>query len=114
MSLKQIYPVIDYGAQVSQRLVDAAHSNHPKVAFDCLNDPFVDVNFIGTVVLRSRKTEIILHNDSAVEVSFEFEEFKTEVTTLFLAAHAGNATFLRKLLVSYYFLYLLLKSCWLS
>ncbi|KAK1377350.1 ankyrin-3 [Heracleum sosnowskyi] len=98
MSLKQIYPVVDYGAQVSQRLVDAAHSNHPKVAFDCLNDPFVDVNFIGTVVLRSRKTEILLHNDSAVEVCFEFEEFKTEVTALFLAAHAGNATFLRKLL----------------
>ncbi|KAL1828677.1 hypothetical protein ACET3Z_007089 [Daucus carota] len=98
MSLKQIYPVADYGAQVSQRLVDAAHSNHPKVAFDCLNDPFVNVNFIGTVVLRSRKTEIVLHDHSALEVCFEFEEFKTEVTALFLAANAGNAAFLRKLL----------------
>ncbi|XP_063943898.1 uncharacterized protein LOC108207652 isoform X1 [Daucus carota subsp. sativus] len=98
MSLKQVYPVADYGAQVSQRLVDAAHSNHPKVAFDCLNDPFVDVNFIGTVVLRSRKTEIVLHDHSALEVCFEFEEFKTEVTALFLAANAGNAAFLRKLL----------------
>ena len=99
MSLKQVYPVADYGAQVSQRLVDAAHSNHPKVAFDCLNDPFVNVNFIGTVVLRSRKTEIVLHDHSALEVCFEFEEFKTEVTALFLAANAGNAAFLRKLLV---------------
>ncbi|CAL5356088.1 unnamed protein product [Camellia sinensis] len=57
------------------------------------------VNFIGTVSLKTRKTEIVLRDESASEVRFEFEEFRTEVTALFLAAHAGNVTLLRKLLM---------------
>lgn len=94
---KQVFPV-DYETEVSQRLVDAAHSNDLKAAFDCLTDPFVNVNFIGTVCLRARKTEILLRDESANEVRVEFEEFRTEVTALFLAAHAGNETLVRKLL----------------
>lgn len=94
---QQVFPV-DYEAQVSQRLVDAAHSNDLKAAFDCLTDPFVDVNFIGAVNFKARKTEILLHDESANEVRVEFQEFKTEVTALFLAANAGNVTLVRKLL----------------
>ncbi|KAF5954485.1 hypothetical protein HYC85_007341 [Camellia sinensis] len=56
------------------------------------------VNFIGTVSLKTRKTGIVLRDESTSEVRFEFEEFRTEVTALFLAAHAGNVTLLRKLL----------------
>lgn len=95
---QQVFPV-DYEAQVSQRLVDAAHSNDLKAAFDCITDPFVDVNFIGAVNLKARKTEILLHDESANVVRVEFQEFKTEVTALFLAANAGNVTLVRKLLV---------------
>ncbi|CAL5432980.1 unnamed protein product [Camellia sinensis] len=58
------------------------------------------VNFIGTVSLKTRKTEIMLRDESASEVRFEFEEFRTEVTALFFAAHAGNVTLLRKLLAN--------------
>ncbi|KAK9276201.1 hypothetical protein L1049_005732 [Liquidambar formosana] len=94
---KQVFP-IDYEAAVSQRLVDAAHANDLKSAFECIEDPFVDVNFIGTVCLKARKTEVVLHEESAHEVRVEYEEFKTEVTALFLAAHTGNLTLLRKLL----------------
>lgn len=93
-----VFP-INYEAEVSQRLVDAAHDNDPSSASDCLADPFVDVNFMGTVCLKSKKTEIVLNGESAHEVRVEYEEYKTQVTALFLAAHSGNLTLVRKLLV---------------
>lgn len=96
---KQVFP-IDYETEVSQRLVDAAHHGDSDATFECIANPFVDVNFIGTVNLKSKTTEIVLHDESPHEVSFGYEEFKTEVTALFLAAHSGNLTLLRKLLVS--------------
>lgn len=97
--MKQVFPMEDYREKISQRLVEAAHVNDHKAAFECLADPFVDVNFVGTVCLNSKKTEIVLHEESASEVRVEFEEFKTDVTALFLAAHAGNVMLVRKLLV---------------
>lgn len=97
---KQIFPG-DYEAEVSQRLVDASHNNDLKSAYACIADPFVDVNFMGTVSLKARKTEIVLHEESAHEVLVEYEEFKTEVNALFLAAHTGNLKLVRMLLVMY-------------
>ncbi|KAF8378122.1 hypothetical protein HHK36_029459 [Tetracentron sinense] len=94
---KQVFPV-DYEAEVSQRLVEASHTGDLKSAFECIADPFVDVNFIGTVCLKLRKTEVLLHDESADEVRILYEEFKTDVTPLFLAVHAGNLTLVRKLL----------------
>ncbi|OWM76195.1 serine/threonine-protein phosphatase 6 regulatory ankyrin repeat subunit C-like [Punica granatum] len=94
---KQVVP-IDYQAEVSQRLVDAAHAGDLPAAQDCMSDPFVDVNFVGTVSLRSKRTEIVLRGESSHEVRAEYEEFRTEVTALFLSAHAGNLTLVRKLL----------------
>lgn len=99
---QQVFPV-DYEAEVSQRLVDAAHVNDVKRAHECIADPFVDINFIGTVSLKAKRTEVVLHDEAAHEVRVEYEEFKTEVTALFLAAHAGNLTLVRKLLVRYFF-----------
>ncbi|KAM5568156.1 ankyrin-1 [Rosa sericea] len=92
-----VFP-INYETEVSQRLVDAAHDNDPKSVYECLDDPLVDVNYVGTVCLKSRKTEIVLKGESAHEVGVEYEEFKTQVTALFLAAHSGNLTLVRKLL----------------
>lgn len=94
-----VFPV-DYEAEVSQRLVDASHDSDLKSACECLGDPFVDVNFVGTVCLKSKKTEIVVQGESAHEVRVEYEEFKTQVTALFLAAHSGNLTLVRKLLVT--------------
>ena len=99
LAMKQVFPVEDYQDEISQRLVEAAHVNDNKVAFECLADPFVDVNFVGTVCLSSKKTEIVLHDESASAVKVVLEEFKTNVTPLFLAAHSGNVTLVRKLLV---------------
>ncbi|XWS34599.1 hypothetical protein CRYUN_Cryun21dG0052200 [Craigia yunnanensis] len=94
---KLVFPV-NYEEEVSQRLVDALHGNDAKLASECLADPFVDVNFIGTVSLKAKKTEILLHEESAHEVLVDYEEFKTEVTPLFFAAHVGNLSLVKKLL----------------
>ncbi|KAI3426781.1 ANK_REP_REGION domain-containing protein [Psidium guajava] len=94
---KQVVPM-DYQAEVSQRLVDAAHGDDTRTVYECMIDPFVDVNFVGTVSLRSKRTEIVPRDECPHEVAVEYEEFKTEVTALFLAAQAGNLTLVRKLL----------------
>ncbi|XP_044501992.1 ankyrin-3-like isoform X2 [Mangifera indica] len=94
---KQVVPV-DYEAEVSQRLLEATLSDDLKSAMECIADRFVDVNFVGAVCLKTRKTELVLREESASEVRVEFEEFKTDVTALFLASHSGNVTLLKKLL----------------
>ncbi|XVF85219.1 hypothetical protein PTKIN_Ptkin17bG0100300 [Pterospermum kingtungense] len=94
---KLVFPV-NYEEEVSQRLVDALHGNDVKLASERLADPLVDVNFIGTVSLKVKKTDILLREESSNEVLVEYEEFKTEVTPLFLAAHVGNLFLLKKLL----------------
>lgn len=96
---KQVFPV-DCEAEVSQRLLEASHSGDLKSALECIADPFVDVNFVGVVCLKAKRTEVLLRDESAGEVRVEYEEFKTEVTALFLAVHTGNVALVRKLLVT--------------
>ncbi|KAL8052425.1 hypothetical protein ABFS82_05G003100 [Erythranthe guttata] len=83
---------------ISQRLVDAAHADDLQLVSELVSHPSVDVNFTGTVCLKSRKTEVVLNGESASEVRIEFEEFRTDVTALFLAAHNGNTALIRELL----------------
>lgn len=94
-----MFPV-DYEAEVSQRLLEASLSGDLRSAMECIADPFVDVNFVGAVCLKSRKTELVLRDESASEVRVEYEEFKTDVTALFLAVHTGNVGLVKKLLVN--------------
>ncbi|CAL5371666.1 unnamed protein product [Camellia sinensis] len=96
---KQVFPV-DYEAEVSQRLLEASHCNDLKAALECIADSFVDVNFVGAVCLKIRKAEVSCDDESANEVRVEYEEFRTDVTPLFLAVHGGNAMLVRKLLSS--------------
>ncbi|GAU33393.1 hypothetical protein TSUD_20860 [Trifolium subterraneum] len=97
MTVKQIFP-LDYEAEVSQRLLEASHSSDLSIAFHCISDPSVDVNFIGAVNLKTRTTELLLIPESSSQVRLQFQEFVTDVTPLFLAVHAGNASLVRKLL----------------
>ncbi|KAK7387575.1 hypothetical protein VNO78_28475 [Psophocarpus tetragonolobus] len=94
---KQVFPV-DYETEVSQCLVDAAHYGDTDSAFECIMNPLVDVNFVGTVSFKSKTTEIVLQDESPHRVNSGYEEFKTELTALFLACHSGNLSLLRKLL----------------
>ncbi|XP_027337580.1 ankyrin-3-like [Abrus precatorius] len=94
---KQVFPV-DYETEVSQRLVEAVHYGDTDASFEYIANPLVDVNFVGTVSFKSKTTEIVLQDESPHRVHSVYEEFKTDVTALFLAAHSGNLTLLRKLL----------------
>ncbi|ESW35732.1 hypothetical protein PHAVU_001G260100 [Phaseolus vulgaris] len=94
---KQVFPV-NYETELSQRLVDAAYYGDTDAAVDCVANPSVDVNFVGTVSFKSKTTEIVLQDESPHRVNSAYEEFKTDLTALFLAAHTGNLTLLRKLL----------------
>ncbi|XP_052729008.1 uncharacterized protein LOC108328143 isoform X2 [Vigna angularis] len=94
---RQVFPV-DYETELSQRLVEAAYYGDTDSAFDFVDNPSVDVNFVGTVSFKFKTTEIVLQDESPHRVNSVYEEFKTELTALFLAAHTGNLTLLRKLL----------------
>ncbi|KAK6280404.1 hypothetical protein POUND7_020671 [Theobroma cacao] len=94
---RQVVPV-DYEAEVSQRLLEASLSSDLMSALECIADPFVDVNFVGAVCLKTRKTEVVLREELASEVRVEYEEFKTDVTALFLAVHVGSVALVKKLL----------------
>ncbi|XP_041005643.1 ankyrin-3-like [Juglans microcarpa x Juglans regia] len=96
---QQVFPV-DYEADVSQRLLEASLAGDLKSAIECIVDPFVDVNFVGAVCLKSRKTELVPRDESPSDVRVEYEEFKTDVTPLFLAVHTGNVDLVKKLLSS--------------
>ncbi|KAJ9564174.1 hypothetical protein OSB04_000140 [Centaurea solstitialis] len=94
---QQVFPV-DYEADVSQRPLQASLSGDLKSAFDCIDDPYVDVNFVGDVSLKVRMAEVECRHESENVVRFEYKDFKTDVTALFLAVHTGNLTLVRKLL----------------
>ncbi|XP_024974972.1 serine/threonine-protein phosphatase 6 regulatory ankyrin repeat subunit A-like [Cynara cardunculus var. scolymus] len=94
---QQVFPV-DYEADVSQRLLQASSSGDLKSAFDCIDDPYVDVNFVGDVSLKVRMAEVHCRDESENVVRFEYKDFKTDVTALFVAVHTGNTTLVRKLL----------------
>nr|XP_043608185.1 ankyrin-3 [Erigeron canadensis] len=95
---QQVFPV-DYEADVSQRLLEASFSSDDlKTAFDCIDDPYVDINFIGAVTLKVRVAEIVCNDEAENVVRFEYQEFKSDVTALFVAVHTGNVTLVKKLL----------------
>ncbi|XP_016471873.1 uncharacterized protein LOC107793939 isoform X1 [Nicotiana tabacum] len=94
---KQVFPV-NYEVEVSRLLLEASHSNDLTLALECIADPFVDVNFVGDVCLKVRKAEVVTHDELPNEVRIVYEEFKTDVTALFLAVQNGNVALVRKLL----------------
>ncbi|KAL7140621.1 hypothetical protein ABFS83_08G001100 [Erythranthe nasuta] len=94
----QVYP-LNYQADVSQRLLEASLSNNDlKSALDCLSDPLVDVNYVGAVCLKVKKSSLILHEESPSQVCFGYEELPTDVTPLFVAVTNGHAPLVTKLL----------------
>lgn len=106
---KQVVPV-DYETEVSQRLLESAHSNDIVSALECIADPLVDVNYVGAVLLNVRKAELLCRDESPIEIRFESDKFMTEVTPLFLAVHNGNVALVKKLLVTLFNLFHFLLS----
>ncbi|PIM99196.1 hypothetical protein CDL12_28313 [Handroanthus impetiginosus] len=95
---KQVVPV-NYEAEVSQRLIEASLCNDLGSVHECLADPFVDVNYVGAVCLKIRKSGIVLREESPSEVQVDYEEFRTDATALFVAVSNGNEALVRKLLI---------------
>ncbi|CAL9126200.1 unnamed protein product, partial [Musa textilis] len=95
---QQMIPFADYGAEASQRLVEAAHLGDAAAASECLADPAADVNYAGAVCLRVRRAAVAFREEAADEVRVEFEELRTDASALFLAAHAGDLAVVRMLL----------------
>ncbi|CAA7031427.1 unnamed protein product [Microthlaspi erraticum] len=94
---RQIVPM-NYETEASQRLLDAIINGDIRTASDYVSDPLVDVNFVGAVSLKTRRSEVVLRDESASEIRVEYEEFKTDVTALFLAVNFGNVALVKKLL----------------
>lgn len=85
-------------AVISQGLIEAALTGNVESVADCLGKAIVDVNYNGTVSLRVKCTDTFQHEEAPDEVKIEYEEFKTDVTALFAAAHAGHIDITRRLL----------------
>ncbi|GAA0157728.1 scaffold/adaptor protein [Lithospermum erythrorhizon] len=94
---QQVFP-IDYEAEVSQRLLEATLANDMKALTECVEDRFVDVNYVGAVRLRIKKVEVVLVEEERNEVREEVGEVMADVTPLFLAVHNGDVALVRKLL----------------
>ncbi|KAL9810294.1 hypothetical protein AtNW77_Chr5g0097831 [Arabidopsis thaliana] len=79
---RQVVPM-DYEAEVSQRLLEA----------------ILDGDFKRhRIALKTRRSEVVLRDESPSEVRVEYEEFKTDVTALFLAVNFGNVALVKELL----------------
>ncbi|KAK9991724.1 hypothetical protein SO802_026709 [Lithocarpus litseifolius] len=55
---KQVF-LVDYEARVLQRLLEASLSSDLKSTLELIANQSVNVNFVGAVCLKSRKTEVI-------------------------------------------------------
>ncbi|KAJ7518625.1 hypothetical protein O6H91_20G000900 [Diphasiastrum complanatum] len=85
---------------VSQGLLEAALSGNESAVSQALLSEHVDVNHKGTISLRFKRTDSIQQEDTPDEVKIEYEEFKTDVTPLFAAAHAGHISIAKRLLIA--------------
>jgi hypothetical protein len=87
-------------SSISQLLIEAALVGEEATVNDVLGHKLVDVNYRGTVNLRVKYSDTVQQEEAPDQVKIEYEEFKTDITPLFAAAHAGNINITRRLLVS--------------
>lgn len=99
LASKQVVP-LSHDAEVSHRLLQSSLCNDLRSAHQCLADPFVDVNYVGAVCLKMRKTGVVLTEESPSLVRVCYEEFRTDAMPLFVAVTNGNSALVRQLLVN--------------
>ncbi|BBN03698.1 uncharacterized protein MPTK1_2g25620 [Marchantia polymorpha subsp. ruderalis] len=92
-----VYPENDED-RISRQLIEAALSGDEQAVLEALEHELVDVNYRGTVSLRVKYTDSIQREEVADEVKFDYQEFRTDVTPLFAAAHLGHIGITKKLL----------------
>lgn len=97
---------VDEAAARSQRLVEAALRGDvaavdASLRSDGDGEIAADVNYVGAVNLRVKCTETVLREEMPDEVRIGYDEFRTEVSALFAAAHSGRADVVRRLVVKF-------------
>lgn len=97
--MRQVLELEEDESSVSQLLIEAALVGEEAIVNDALAHKLVDVNYRGTVSLRVKYSDTVQQEEAPDQVKIEYEEFKTDVTPLFAAAHAGHINITRKLLV---------------
>jgi hypothetical protein len=97
--MRQVLELEEDESSVSQLLIEAALVGEEATVDDALAHKLVDVNYRGTVSLRVKYSDTVQQEEAPDQVKIEYEEFKTDVTPLFAAAHAGHINITRKLLV---------------
>ncbi|KAH9558803.1 hypothetical protein CY35_06G026300 [Sphagnum magellanicum] len=96
--MRQVLELEEDESSVSQLLIEAALVGEEATVNDALAHKLVDVNYRGTVSLRVKYSDTVQQEEAPDQVKIEYEEFKTDVTPLFAAAHAGHINITRKLL----------------
>jgi len=96
--MRQVLELEEDESSVSQLLIEAALVGEEATVNDALAHKLVDVNYRGTVSLRVKYSDTVQQEGAPDQVKIEYEEFKTDVTPLFAAAHAGHINITRKLL----------------
>ncbi|GAB2229747.1 hypothetical protein Droror1_Dr00014001 [Drosera rotundifolia] len=98
LRIKQVHP-IDDESETSQRLLDALTSRDIGLASELIvDDPILDVNYIGVVRVKARESVVVVNGELPTEVKVREGEYKTDVSALFLASSVGDLEIVRKLL----------------
>ncbi|KAL2645151.1 hypothetical protein R1flu_012738 [Riccia fluitans] len=84
--------------RISLQLIEAALSGDEQAVHEALEHELIDVNYRGIVNLRLKSTDTIQREEVADEVQIEYQEFRTDITPLFAAAHVGHLGITKKLL----------------
>ncbi|MCO5591396.1 hypothetical protein L7F22_045379 [Adiantum nelumboides] len=85
---------------VSQKLIEAALNGDEALVDYILGNAVVDVNFMGTVDLIIKHTNTVQHEEAPDKLKVDYVQYKTDVTPLFAAAHAGHVDIVKKLLTA--------------
>lgn len=85
---------------VSQKLIEVALNGDEVLVDEILGNAIVDVNFMGTVNLTIKLTNTVQHEEAPDELKVDNVQYKTDVTPLFAAAHAGHVDIVKKLLTA--------------
>ncbi|KAL3698546.1 hypothetical protein R1sor_012622 [Riccia sorocarpa] len=86
--------------KISLQLIEAALSGDEQAVVQALEHELIDVNYRGIVNLQLKFTDTIQREEVADEVQIEYQEFRTDISPLFAAAHLGHLGITKKLLAA--------------
>ncbi|KAI5069295.1 hypothetical protein GOP47_0015596 [Adiantum capillus-veneris] len=85
---------------LAQSIVIASLEGDELLVQNLLVNGTIDINYEGTVNLRLRQLDFIQHEETSDELKVDYILFKTDVTPLFAAAHAGHVDIVKRLLAA--------------